>query len=198
VPPPTVSALRAVGRGRVAVDLDGARWRVLPLEATVRAGLGVGSTLDRPAAARLARELRRVRAQAAALRALHRRDHTEASLRGQLARRGIAPADRDEAVAAARRAGYVDDRRLARRRAAALAERGAGDLLIAADLERRGLAAPLVREALAAIAPERARAAAEIAARGRTPSTLRRLAARGFAEQTIAEIVAEMPEETVG
>ena len=37
-----VSALRAEPRGRVAVELDGASWRVLPAEAVIRAGLAVG------------------------------------------------------------------------------------------------------------------------------------------------------------
>ena len=39
---PVVTALRARGRGRVAVELDGAPWRTVPLEAVYAAGLAVG------------------------------------------------------------------------------------------------------------------------------------------------------------
>ena len=43
-----VTALRELPRGRVEVELDGAPWRVLPVDAVVRAGLGVGPSA-RPA-----------------------------------------------------------------------------------------------------------------------------------------------------
>ena len=87
---PVVTALRARGPGRVAVELDGAPWRVVPLEAVYGAGLAVGGTLDRPTARTLGRELRRLGAQAVALRALRARDHTAASLEQRLAARGTA------------------------------------------------------------------------------------------------------------
>ncbi|HJQ73262.1 MAG TPA: hypothetical protein VJ814_00130, partial [Gaiellaceae bacterium] len=67
---PTVTALREHKGGRVAVELDGKPWRVLPADVVVRAGLGVGRRLDRPTARDLARELRRARALAAATRSL--------------------------------------------------------------------------------------------------------------------------------
>ena len=38
---PTVTALRDDRRGRVAVELDGAPWRVLPLDVVARAGIAV-------------------------------------------------------------------------------------------------------------------------------------------------------------
>ena len=40
---PVVTALRARGPGRVAVELDGRPWRVLPLEAVYAGSLAVGA-----------------------------------------------------------------------------------------------------------------------------------------------------------
>ena len=138
---PVVTALRARGPGRVAVELDGEPWRVVPLEAVYGAGLVVGGPLDRTKARALGRELRRLGAQAVARRALRTRDHTAASLEQRLAVRGTPATVRRDTVEAAQRAGLVDDRRFAMQRAEQLASRGSGDLLIGDDLERQGVPA---------------------------------------------------------
>ena len=151
---PVVTALRQAGRGRVAVELDGSPWRVLPAEPVLAAGLDVGVALDRERVRRLRAELRRVEARGAALSALSRADHTTASLRARLTARGVAPADREAALATVTRAGLVDDARFATVRAAALAERDAGDALIRDDLERRGVAAEVIEDAIAVLEPE--------------------------------------------
>ena len=65
---PRVTALRRDRHGHVAVELDGAYWRTLPLDAVLRAGLAVGTELDRPRARTVRRELRRAAALAAAAR----------------------------------------------------------------------------------------------------------------------------------
>ncbi|MGH3055676.1 MAG: hypothetical protein ACRDL7_11935, partial [Gaiellaceae bacterium] len=65
-----VTGLRERKRGRVAVELDGRPWRVLPADAVVRAGLAVGRPLDRQKARELGREVRRASALAAAARSL--------------------------------------------------------------------------------------------------------------------------------
>lgn len=169
---PVVTALRARGPGRVAVELDGAPWRVMPLEAVYGAGLAVGGNLDRPTARLLGRELRRLRAQSTALRALRARDHTAASLERRLTTRGTAVAVRRDTVEAAQRAGLVDDRRFAFQRAEQLASRGSGDLLIGDDLERQGVPPELVRLAIAALEPEAARADAIVAAGARARKPL--------------------------
>ena len=195
---PVVTALRARGPGRVEVDLDGRPWRVVPLEAAYAAGLSVGSALDRAPARALRRELRRLEAQGVALRALRARDHTAASLEQRLADRGTARTVRQETLEAVQRAGLIDDRRFAASRAALLAQRGAGDLLIADDLERRGVPTDAAHIAIDGLEPESARAAALIDGRGRSPRTARYLATKGFSEATLESLVAELAAEEIG
>ena len=195
---PVVTALRARGPGRVAVDLDGRPWRVVPLEAVYAAGLSVGSALDRPSARALRRELRRLEAQGEALRALRARDHTVASLERRLADRGTAHAVRRETLEAVQRAGLIDDRRFAASRAALLARRGAGDLLIADDLERHGVPADAAQIAIGGLERESARADSIVDARGRSPRTARYLAAKGFSEASLEALVADLAAEALG
>ena len=181
----TITALRGAGPNGVAVELDGAHWRVLPTEAVVKAGLCVGLGLDRSALRTVRRELRRSEALAAATRALAVREHSTHALTEKLERRGIAPSTRVDAVETLRRSGLLDDTRAATSRARSLAERGYGDAAIAADLDRRGVDAELAADALAALEPESARAAAIAAKRGRGPKTARFLASRGFGEDAV-------------
>jgi SOS response regulatory protein OraA/RecX len=182
---PTITRLRAERSGRVRVELDGARWRTLPLEAVVRAGLEVGGELDRPRARLLRRELRRVEALAAAGRALGRREFSAAGLSERLERAGVAPAPRAEAMDVLERAGALDDRSFARRRAAALAERGYGDAWIRWDLGRKAVARELVEDAVADLEPEIARAQAIVRGCGGGERAARRLARRGFGEDAV-------------
>ena len=128
-----------------------------------------------------------------ALRALRFRDRTAAELDARLDERGVTADERDEALETLARAGYVDDRRVARARAATLAERGAGDALIRADLSGRGVAPELVEEAIGTLAPERARAEQVLARRGPGSKTVRYLASRGFDEDTLEAVAARGP-----
>ena len=195
---PVVTSIRKAGRNRVAVELDGAPWRVLPAEPVVAAGVHTGVALDRERARRLRAELRRVEARNAALSALSRADHTTATLRAMLAAKGIAPAAREATLETVERAGIVDDARFAEARASLLAERGAGDAMIRNDLERRGVADGLIVHAIATLEPEAARAARILAAHGNTPRTLRRLAAKGFGEEALEALVADRPGTELG
>jgi SOS response regulatory protein OraA/RecX len=179
-----VTRLQARERG-VEVDLDGSRWRMLPVEVAVRAGLAVGRELDRPLARSVARELRRSRALAAAGRVLRAHDTSVHDLEQRLAQRSIPAAARAEAVATLQRAGILDDGRFAAARAAALAERGRSDAAIRADLESRGVPSDELRAALEELPPERERAARIVAEWGPGPATARRLAALGFGEDTV-------------
>lgn len=194
----TVTALRADRPGRVAVELDGVRWRTIPLEAVVKARLAVGTPLDRDRARELAREVRRLAAVGTAVSALRRHDRSAAELDVRLEARGIAPAERARTLEILGRAGLVDDDRVALARVAVLAERGSGDALIRDDLEQRGLAAEAIEAALATIAPESERVAAIVEQRGSSLRTARYLAARGFGEDAVEAAVAWAGDEAVG
>lgn len=186
-----VTALRARG-ARVVVELDGHPWRALSVAAVAEAGLAVGLPLERHQARVLARILRRERATAVAVRALARRERSRAELDARLARAGVREDERRETLERASRAGLVDDARFAETRARVLAGRGAGDRLVLDDLVSHGLDEAVAREAVSRLEPERARAAAIVDARGRTARTLRYLASRGFAEDTLDDLIAEL------
>jgi len=111
---------------------------------------------------------------------LARRDFSEHGLRERLARAGVEHDEAEDAIGRLRQAGVVDDRRFAGDRARALAERGKGDAAIRFDLERQGVAAEQVDEALATLEPERERAERIVERRGAGPATARLLANRGF------------------
>jgi SOS response regulatory protein OraA/RecX len=194
---PVVTALRRSGHGRVAVELDGQQWRVLPIEPVLAAGLATGVVLDRPRARRLRGELRRADALRAGLTALRFADHTQTSLNRRLERSGIAPAQRDAVIETLERAGLVDDARVAYGRARGLAARGAGNQLIRADLESRGVSAELAAQAIASLETEAERVGRVLAAEGRSARVLRRLAAKGFSEDVLEELVADGGEAEV-
>jgi regulatory protein len=180
-----VTGLRETRGGRVAVELDGVRWRTLPVEVVARVQLATGEELDRPRLRELARELRRTRAVSSALRAVSRRDLSSQRLRERLQHRGIPPTEREEALGALQRAGFVDDARYASRRAASLADRGHGDAAIRWRLEGEGVPPDLVAAALSELEPERQRARRVVEARGPGIRTARELARRGFGEDAV-------------
>jgi SOS response regulatory protein OraA/RecX len=177
----TITALRERGRTRIAVEVDGAPWRTIPVEAALRCGLSAGVALDRPTLRQLRRELRRAEALAVATRTLRARDVSRRELSARLATR-VAPAAAGEAMATLERAGLVDDRRAAQSRAGALASRGYGDEAIRHDLGRRGLEPAEIDADVATLEPESTRAAAIVTRRGTGPKTARYLTSRGFAE----------------
>jgi SOS response regulatory protein OraA/RecX len=192
----TVTGLRERKRGRVAVELDGKPWRVLPAGAVVGAGLAVGRTLDRTKARGLARELRRVNALAAATRSLAAGDRSQRALEQRLAGAGHSAAAREAALAALGRAGLVDDARVAENRAELLARRGYGDAGIRADLQRRLIPAETIAEAVAALEPEVERAHRFLGGGSITPALLRRLSGRGFSRETLEDVSTAFAQET--
>lgn len=183
-----VTALRERKRNRVAVELDGRPWRVLPTDAVVRAGLMVGRSLDRSTARELARGVRRAKALAAATRSLAASDRSERALEQRLALAGHSAAAREDAIASLARAGAIDDARLAESRAELLARRGYGDAAIRADLRLRLIAPEVAASAVAALEPELERLRRALANENVTPALLRRLARRGFSRDTLDEI----------
>jgi SOS response regulatory protein OraA/RecX len=192
---PTVTGLRERKRGRVAIELDGRPWRVLPAEAVVRAGLAVGRGLDRHTARKLAREVRRARALVQATRTLATSGRSRGELEQGLARAGHAGVARDEALATLDRAGLVDDARLAESRAEQLARRGYGDAAIRADLRRRLIGTEEAVDAVTALEPEDVRLRRLLAGKEITPALLRRLASRGFSCDTLNEVASAFAQE---
>jgi regulatory protein len=194
---PVVTALRA-SNGRVAVELDGALWRTVPGAAVVEAGLAVGLELDRERARAIGRALRRHRARDTAVRTLARREHSRASLAARLERAGVRGGDVDDVLDTAARAGLLDDARFAVSRARALVERGAGDLLVLDDLTRHGIEDETARAALSSVESEPVRAARIVSARGSSARTLRYLASRGFSEESLETLVADLESGPLG
>jgi regulatory protein len=187
-----VTALRERPRGWVAIELDGSPWRVVPADAVVRAGLGVGRVLDARA---LVRELRRRDALARAARALGHRERSRQGLSNRLDAAGVRAQAREEALDTLERLGVVDDARMAANRAAALAERGYGDEAIRLDLEQEGVAVELVAEAVAGLEPERDRAKTLVERRGADARSARWLAGRGFEASSIEDALRGFAEE---
>jgi SOS response regulatory protein OraA/RecX len=192
---PTVTGLRERKRGRVAVELDGRPWRVLPADVVVRARLVVGRGLDRHMARELAREVRRARALAQATRTLATSGRSKRELEERLTRAGHVGSAREDALASLDRAGLVDDARLAEGRAAVLARRGYGDAAIRADLRRRLIDAEAAADAVAALEPELARARRLLAGQDVTPALLRRLAGRGFSRDTLDHVASAFAQD---
>jgi SOS response regulatory protein OraA/RecX len=185
-----VTGLRERKRGRVAVELDGRPWRVLPADAVVRTGLAVGRPLDRQTARELGREVRRAKALAAATRSLAAADRSQRALEQRLMRAGHSRAAREDALASLARAGALDDDRLAESRAELLARRGYGDAAIRADLARRLIAREAAARAVDSLEPEVDRLRAALEGQRVTRAVLRRLAARGFSRDTLEEVAA--------
>jgi SOS response regulatory protein OraA/RecX len=181
---PTVTALRDDRRGRVAVELDGAPWRVLPADVVVRAGLFEGRALDREALRLVRRELRRAEALRTAGLALRSRDLSRRRLAERLAR-SVPPPAAAESIATLERAGLVDDERVAGTRAAALADRGWGDEAIRHRLRAEAFDEAVVGEAVDGLETERERARRLIERRGPGPRTARYLSGRGFGEDAV-------------
>jgi SOS response regulatory protein OraA/RecX len=179
----------------VLVELDGERWRTIPVDVAARSGLATGLELGRERLRTLRRELRRSEALAAGARVLERRDQSEQAVQAALERKGIRPREREEAVATLRRHGALDDERFAHARAAALADRGLGDTAIVFRLERDGIEQDTIDSALAALEAERERAIRLAARRGGSAKTARWLAARGFAGESVEVAIARVADD---
>jgi regulatory protein len=131
----------------------------------------------------------------AATAALARRDRSAAGLVAYLEQRGTPPDDAARAVEQLTEAGYVDDARFAVRRAEVLAERGHGDASIRFSLANEGVAPDEIEAALAQLTPERERAVGALRAAPAPLPAVRRLAAKGFAVDSIESALAALPGE---
>jgi regulatory protein len=193
---PTVTSLRERKRGKVAVELDGEPWRVLPATVVVRAELRVGRRLDRESARLVARELRRANALARATRALATRDRSRGELETRLADAGVSESARDEALASLEAAGLLDDERVAESRARELARRGYGDAAIRSDLRLRRISSETAADAIEALEPETERVRLALRGKELTPAVLRRLTSRGFSRDTLDGLAASLAGDT--
>jgi SOS response regulatory protein OraA/RecX len=103
-----------------------------------------------------------------------------------------------EALEALEQAGYLDDARYACARAEQLAGRGYGDEWIRADLERQGVGAEAIGDAIGGLVPEAERARQEWQQLAGGIAAARTLARRGFAEETLEALLAQPPGRGVG
>jgi SOS response regulatory protein OraA/RecX len=186
--PPRLTAVRRARPGRVALEVDGERWRIVPDEVVLRCGLAPGVELDRPLLRVLRRELRRAEALGLAARTVAGRDVSSRRLRERLLARGVRQELAEGAVATLASAGAVDDARTASSRALSLAGRGWGDAAVTARLAAEGFAQPDVEAAVASLDPERARAEALAATVDDARAAWKLLARRGFADETIEDV----------
>lgn len=190
--------MRRLGVDTVELEVDGVTWRSVPIEIVVKVGLAEGSCLERETLRTVRRELRLLEGRELALRALRSSDRTRASLDERLGARRVVPSVRADVLAALERVGLVDDARVGRTRASALAARGAGDEMIRDDLLRSRIPRDLATEIVDELDDEVDRAQAIVARRGATIRTARYLARRGFAEDTIAMVIADAGPDAVG
>ncbi|MGH3113443.1 MAG: regulatory protein RecX, partial [Gaiellaceae bacterium] len=115
-------------------------------------------------------------------------------LRERLDARGIRAPAAEEALATLESAGIVDDARLARSRAAVLADRGWGDAAVAARLEQEGIGPEPAQAALSELLPEPERAAALATGAPDRRAAWRLLARRGFSSDSIEHAVGVLDE----
>jgi regulatory protein len=136
-----VTRIKPVARppGFVAIEVDGARLAVLPVEKARALRLEVGCALDDT----LLREVERAgaaeRAYLAAVRLLAARGRASQEVLRRLRQKGFPPDAVAEAVGRLEVAGVLNDTRYAESFAAARAERGFGRTRILADLASRGV-----------------------------------------------------------
>jgi regulatory protein len=133
-----------------------------------------------------------------ALRSLRHRDRSLAQLDRHLEARGFSEDERADALATLVRTDLADDRRFARTRAAALADRGAGNALVRHELAAAGVDTDVVDDAVSGLEPELVRAERIVARRGRDRRTARYLASKGFGEDVVYAAVARSDDESLG
>lgn len=199
-----ITRLKALVRrpGFVAVEVDGARVAVLPVEEVRALGLGTGRILERSEHDRLLARAERAKAYDAAVRLLAIRGRSTQEIIGRLRRKGMRPDAVESAVGRLETDGVLDDARFAREFAHQHHTRGYGPVWILAALSRRGVERHAAERAVAALeadtnAEDRVVALARKRAarlRGLAPQTARRrlvgyLRRRGYsADQVLAAL----------
>ena len=179
-------------RGRLAVEIDGRGGLTLADEVLMRAGLGVGDTIDEATLADLIAADEVARATETALAFLSYRPRAEKEVRDRLRRGGFTPETIDQVVAKLYEWRYLDDADFARRWVEQRAtNRPRGKRLLQQELRQKGIAAETARETLDEADLDEAAAAEALARRrltsyaGEEPLVVRRrlgsyLARRGY------------------
>lgn len=138
--------------------------------------------------------------RAAALRLLGRRDYTTAELTAKLIDRGYSHDEVSRALGQLAGDGLVDDRRAAAAHVRTASRvKGRGRLRIARELEARGLAPPVIADALSALTPDdETREIERLLERRRLPGRpdaaqrrriFQHLLRRGFSAELIAAVL---------
>jgi len=150
-----ITRLKPVSRpsGFVAVEVDGARFAVLPVERVRALGLEPGRALDEGLALEVERAGAAEAAYRAAVRLLAARGRSVQEVVNRLRRRGLRPDAVTEAVGRLEVAGWLNDAGFAESFARARAERGFGRSRILADLTGRGVERRMAERAVDAVQP---------------------------------------------
>lgn len=135
-----------------------------------------------------------------AVRILTVRDHSEHEIRERLAAAGASASTIDATVRRLRQLRYLDDRRFAHGAAESAARRGHGSERVRAELTAKGVAEPLVEEAVRAAFTDETELARQALAR-RYPTVVQAPAARakaarfllrqGFPEAIVSAVLGE-------
>ncbi len=186
---------------RMNIFLDGAFAFGLGVEVVLREGLAVGDELDAAAVSRLRSLDESGKATSAALALLARRPRSEREVRHRLRQKGYGDAAIDDAIGRLEGWGYLDDAAFARFWVEnRVANKPRGERLMAQELWQKGVARPVVQEAIAAAEIDETEAALSVAGaklrsyRDLDPMVARRrlaayLARRGFGYDVVRPVL---------
>lgn len=150
----------------------------------------------------MAKQLERDELARLALKALAQRDLSEATIASRLAERAANPLDVSEVLQSLRQDGWLNDLRAARSRARVLAERGWARARIDQELRSRGYAVEAIGAAVEALGSaaetrhaatdaETLRHLVEHSSTTPTATLYRRLVAKGFTDEAVADALRE-------
>jgi len=136
-----ITALKASSRkpGFLTVEVDGARFALLPVEVVRKLRLEVDRELDDAQGEALRSAAETEHAYQAAVRLLAARSRSVQEMIQRLRRKGLRPDAVDRAVGRLESAGVLDDAEFARAFARSRADRGYGRGRILADLSSKGV-----------------------------------------------------------
>ncbi len=186
---------------RINIFLDGAFAFGLGAEVVLREGLAIGDELTAADVGRLRSLDESGKATSTALALLARRPRSEREVRDRLRQKDYGDAAIDEAIGRLEGWGYLDDAAFARFWVEnRVANKPRGERLMAQELWRKGVARPVVQEAIAAAEIDETQAALSVARaklrayRGLDPSVARRrlaayLVRRGFGYDVVRQVL---------